>query len=187
MDDRPEGTWNPGSSDVTLGSSEDKTMRYLKYFVILALLGFVAAVPSQAQVRVGLGYGAGYYDAPVCTYGYYGYAPYACAPYGYYGPSWFSGGIFIGAGPWFRGGYGYGYRGVYGYRGGYYGRPGYGYGRPGYGARPVPYAGGYRGTSAVRGGFAGGVHGNVSGGGFHGGGGGGFHGGGGGHGGGGHR
>src|SRR5271155_5486540 len=117
MDDRPEGTWNPGSSDVTLGSSEDKTMRYLKYFVILALLGFVAAVPSQAQVRVGvgLGYGAGYYDAPVCTYGYYGYAPYACAPYGYYGPSWFSGGLFIGAGPWFRAGYGY--RGYgYGYR-----------------------------------------------------------------------
>jgi len=24
-----------------------------------------------------------------------------CAPYGYYGPSYFSGGVFIGAGPWF--------------------------------------------------------------------------------------
>ena len=26
-----------------------------------------------------------------------------CAPYGYYGPEWFNGGIFIGAGPWFHG------------------------------------------------------------------------------------
>ena len=33
--------------------------------------------------------------------------PIACAPYGYYGdPSWFAGGLFIGAGPWFRGGWG---------------------------------------------------------------------------------
>ena len=28
---------------------------------------------------------------------------YNCAPDGYYGPEWFSGGIFIGAGPWFHG------------------------------------------------------------------------------------
>jgi hypothetical protein len=41
--------------------------------------------------------------APDCPYGYYGYAPYGCAPYGYYGPEWFSGGVFIGAGPWHRG------------------------------------------------------------------------------------
>ncbi len=40
---------------------------------------------------------------PVCPYGYYDYAPYPCAPYGYYGPEWFSGGVFIGAGPWFHG------------------------------------------------------------------------------------
>ncbi|MGB8113291.1 MAG: hypothetical protein WCF22_05940, partial [Candidatus Sulfotelmatobacter sp.] len=25
------------------------------------------------------------------------------APYGYYGPDWFVGGVFIGAGPWFHG------------------------------------------------------------------------------------
>ena len=59
---------------------------------------------------------------PACPYGYYPVYPYACAPYGYYGPSWFSGGIFIGAGPW---GFGHGWRGFSGGRGfggrGYYG------------------------------------------------------------------
>jgi hypothetical protein len=39
----------------------------------------------------------------VCPYGYYDYSPYACAPYGYYGPEWFSNGVFIGVGPWFHG------------------------------------------------------------------------------------
>ncbi|HEX4585034.1 MAG TPA: hypothetical protein VH183_09405, partial [Burkholderiaceae bacterium] len=39
---------------------------------------------------------------PACPYGYYDTDPYACAPYGYYGPEWFTGGIFIGAGPWFH-------------------------------------------------------------------------------------
>ena len=41
--------------------------------------------------------------APDCPYGYYDYAPYACVPYGYYGPEWFTGGVFIGSGPWFHG------------------------------------------------------------------------------------
>jgi hypothetical protein len=172
-------------------------MRILRYLAVLSILLLPAAY-SQAQVSVGVGIGVpvyggyGYgYPAPVCAYGYYGYYPYACAPYGYYGPSWFVGGIFIGAGPWYHS---YGYRYGYGYRGGFYGRPvygrpgygygrpGYGYGRPGYVGRPVPYHGG-----TVRSGFAGGaVHANSMSGGFHGGGGG-FHGGGGGHGGGGHR
>ncbi len=45
--------------------------------------------------------------------------PYACAPYGYWGSDWFYSGVFIGAGPWYRG---------------WYGRPwGYGYGHVGYG------------------------------------------------------
>src|ERR1700677_1007771 len=157
-------------------------MRFLRYLALLGIL-MVPAAYSHAQVSFGVGVGpgyGGYYGAPVCQWGYYGYAPYTCAPYGYYGPSWFNGGIFIGAGPWFRGGYGY--RG-YGYRAGYRG----GYGRGYVGAR-AGYRGGY---GAAGGGF----HGNASGGGFHGGGGG-FHGGGGGgshggggggHGGGGHR
>ena len=136
------------------------------------------------------GYASG---PPVCAYGYYSYYPYACAPYGFYGPRWFAGGVFIGAGPWYHWGWGHG-----GYYGGYYGRAGYYgrgyYGRGGYyghgyvGGRG--YARGYAGSYA-RGGYGGGYHGGgaVHGGaGFHGGGGGGFHGGGGGgfHGGGGH-
>jgi hypothetical protein len=52
---------------------------------------------SQAQVSVNLGV------APDCPYGYYDVAPYGCAPAGYYGPEWFEGGVFIGAGPWFHG------------------------------------------------------------------------------------
>ena len=62
-----------------------------------ALLMFVPT--AQAQVSIGVNIGA----APVCPYGYFDYAPYNCAPYGYYGPDWFDGGIFIGAGPWLRG------------------------------------------------------------------------------------
>jgi hypothetical protein len=44
---------------------------------------------------------------PVCPYGYYDWAPYDCAPYGYYGPEWFVGGVFLGAGPWFHGPHGF--------------------------------------------------------------------------------
>jgi hypothetical protein len=64
----------------------------------VAIVGFTAAAP-KAEAAVNIDIGA----APVCPYGYYDYAPYACAPYGYYGPEWFTGGIFIGAGPWFHG------------------------------------------------------------------------------------
>ena len=64
----------------------------------VAALGAAAAAP-KAEAGISINIGA----APVCPYGYYDYAPYACAPYGYYGPEWFSGGVFIGAGPWFHG------------------------------------------------------------------------------------
>jgi hypothetical protein len=40
---------------------------------------------------------------PVCPYGYYEEPPYNCAPDGYYGPEWFAGGVFIGAGPYYHG------------------------------------------------------------------------------------
>src|SRR5580693_4711870 len=70
-------------------------------FLVLAAvvaIGFTIAAPrSQAQVAVEVG------PAPICPYGYYDVPPYNCAPYGYYGPEWFSGGVFIGAGPWFHG------------------------------------------------------------------------------------
>jgi len=82
-------------------------MKYLRHIALLGLLALPLAY-SQAEVRVGvgIGFGPGYgYVAgpPVCAYGYYPDYPYTCAPYGYYGPSWFANGIFIGAGPWYHG------------------------------------------------------------------------------------
>lgn len=77
-------------------------MRYLKYLALLAILA-VPAIYANAQVAIGVQIGPdyGYYNAPpVCDYGYYPYYPFACAPYGYWGPQWFVSGIFIGAGPW---------------------------------------------------------------------------------------
>ena len=67
----------------------------------LAVALFTCAPADRAQVVVGIGV------APVCPYGYFDYAPYDCAPYGYYGPDWFVGGIFLGAGPWFHGPHGF--------------------------------------------------------------------------------
>src|ERR1700752_4149416 len=72
-------------------------------FAILMLasvvgIGLTATAPkANAQVNVNIGV------APECPYGYYDVPPYACAPAGYYGPEWFNGGVFIGAGPWFHG------------------------------------------------------------------------------------
>ncbi|HTC58187.1 MAG TPA: hypothetical protein VK706_17360 [Candidatus Sulfotelmatobacter sp.] len=64
---------------------------------VVAIAFTVAAPQTQAQVAVEVG------PAPVCPYGYYDVPPYDCAPYGYYGPEWFTGGVFIGVGPWFHG------------------------------------------------------------------------------------
>jgi hypothetical protein len=74
-------------------------MRVLKSLVLVAAAGscFAAIVPATAQVSVNIGI------APDCPYGYYDAAPYGCAPSGYYGPEWFNGSVFIGAGPWFHG------------------------------------------------------------------------------------
>jgi len=109
-------------------------MKYLRYVALLALLAVPLAY-SQAEVRVGVGIGVGGYvdGPPVCAYGYYPDYPYACAPYGYYGPNWFAGGVFIGAGPWYHG---------WGHP--YYGR---GYGRG--------YARGFEGRGYVGHGYAG--------------------------------
>lgn len=65
----------------------------------VAALCFAATPTTQAQISVGINLGA----EPGCPYGYFDYAPYSCAPYGYYGPEWFDGGAFIGAGPWHHG------------------------------------------------------------------------------------
>ena len=74
----------------------------MQRFRALAFSGLVTAIFSwgsvaPAQVSINIG------GPPVCPYGYFDYAPYPCAPYGYYGPDWFAGGLFIGAGPWFHG------------------------------------------------------------------------------------
>src|SRR3984957_4094950 len=66
-----------------------------------ALLCGTPVAPAQVAVGVNIG------PAPVCPYGYFDYAPYDCAPYGYYGPDWFVGGVFLGAGPWFHGHHGF--------------------------------------------------------------------------------
>ncbi len=75
-------------------------MDKFKYFALATVAGICfAATAPQAKAQISINIGA----APVCPYGYYDYAPYSCAPYGYYGPEWFHGGVFVGAGPWFHG------------------------------------------------------------------------------------
>lgn len=76
-------------------------MRGFKFLMVTAVAGgTLAAGISTAEAQVSLSVGV----APECPYGYYDEAPYGCAPAGYYGPEWFTGGVFIGAGPWFHGG-----------------------------------------------------------------------------------
>ncbi len=71
----------------------------LKYLVVSALAAGLLGVAPVASAQVSISIGA----PPVCPYGYFDYPPYECAPYGYYGPDWFIGGLFLGAGPWFHG------------------------------------------------------------------------------------
>ena len=75
-------------------------MTGLKLVLLSAVAGcFLMATAPKAASQIAVEIGA----ATDCPYGYYDAAPYNCAPYGYYGPEWFSGGIFIGSGPWFHG------------------------------------------------------------------------------------
>ena len=67
--------------------------------VAAVLLSGASISPAQVSINIG--------TPPVCPYGYFDYAPYPCAPYGYYGPDWFVGGVFLGAGPWFHGPHGF--------------------------------------------------------------------------------
>lgn len=75
-----------------------RALAFLIFAVIATVASTATAPPAAAQVAAEVG------PAPDCPYGYYDAPPYACAPYGYYGPEWFTGGVFIGAGPWFHGG-----------------------------------------------------------------------------------
>jgi hypothetical protein len=131
-------------------------MRGFKSLLCAAALLLPLALAPKANAQISVTIGG---PPPVCPYGYYGYAPYACAPAGYYGPGYFYNGIFLGVGPWAYWGYRHGwgghrYRGpgggryhygpAYRYRGGSYhggGRPGgggsyHGNGRPSGGGRP---------------------------------------------------
>ncbi len=75
-------------------------MQVLKLLTLTAFAGlcFTPSIPqAQAQISVEIG------AAPDCPYGHFEAAPHGCAPYGYYGPTWFAGGTFVGAGPWFHG------------------------------------------------------------------------------------
>ena len=77
-------------------------MKQLRFFTLTAAAAFllaVAAPSARAQVSVGVQIGS----PPDCPYGYFDYAPYDCAPIGYYGPQWFPNGVFVGAGPWYHG------------------------------------------------------------------------------------
>lgn len=101
-------------------------MRFLKMMLpVAAAAALVSFTPTTAKAQISVGIGV----EPACPYGYYDYAPYDCAPYGYYGPEWFHGGLFYGAGPWFHGPHGfhggvnhaydphYGYHGAFPHRG----------------------------------------------------------------------
>jgi hypothetical protein len=73
-----------------------RTLKLFGFFALaVAALSGISGAPAQVSINIG--------PAPECAYGYYDFAPYNCAPYGYYGPDWFVGGLFIGAGPWFHG------------------------------------------------------------------------------------
>jgi hypothetical protein len=78
-------------------------MRLTKYALLTAVAAaavcLLPAARSHAQISVGINIG----PEPSCPYGYYDYPPFNCAPDGYYGPEWFVGGRFIGAGKWFHG------------------------------------------------------------------------------------
>jgi hypothetical protein len=87
-----------GVNEALRSRPEENKMRLFKLFAFSALaaimLSGLPGAPAQVSVNIGV--------APVCPYGYYDFAPYNCSPYGYYGPDWFAGGVFIGAGPWYH-------------------------------------------------------------------------------------
>lgn len=82
-------------------------MNKVRTMAIITAACFGAAMQAswaQVSLHIGIpGVSVNVGGPPACPYGYYDYAPYNCAPYGYYGPEWFVNGAFIGAGPWFHG------------------------------------------------------------------------------------
>jgi hypothetical protein len=114
-------------------------MRGLKTLVSTPalLVGLALAPAAHAQVSINVGV------QPVCSYGYYGYEPYTCAPMGYYGSGYFYNGIFLGMGPWAGWGYGHGWgshRFVNDGGGRYHGGGGHIASRPGSGGEQTPHS-----------------------------------------------
>ena len=122
-------------------------MRGLKTLLASAALcaGLALAPTANAQISIGIGI------QPVCPYGYYDYAPYACSPMGFYGSGYFYNGIFLGMGPWGGWGYSHGWGGHrFGGDGGgnYHGGGGYAANQRFGGGGPTARQGGaYRGNS----------------------------------------
>jgi hypothetical protein len=71
---------------------------------LLACLVLVPTINADVGISINI-------NQPVCSYGYYDYSPYTCAPNGYYGPGYFYNGIFLGMGPWANWGYSHGWGG----------------------------------------------------------------------------
>ena len=75
-------------------------MKRLIIFLALATVAGICLTINNSVVRAQ---SCDVAVAPDCPYGCYDTTPYACAPFGYYGPEWFKDGVFIGAGPWYKG------------------------------------------------------------------------------------
>jgi hypothetical protein len=63
-------------------------MHSWRFFALPTLIPALLSIPTSAPAQVPINIGA----EPVCPCGYYDVVPYSCAPYGYFGPEWFSGG-----------------------------------------------------------------------------------------------
>ena len=90
----------PGTAD-TLRESPMRGLKALLGTTALLLAPLAVMPAADAQVVISI--------QPTCSYGYYDYAPYACAPVGFYGPGYFYNGIFLGMGPWAGWGYSHGW------------------------------------------------------------------------------
>jgi len=80
-------------------------MRGLKFLLCSATVLASVALPLAAKAQLVINLGV----QPACSYGYYDYAPYSCAPRGFYGSGYFYNGIFLGVGPWSSWGYSHGW------------------------------------------------------------------------------
>jgi hypothetical protein len=83
---------NPRAGQLAKRRSHMRGLKTLRGTTAL-LAGLALAPTANAQIVFAIGI------QPVCSYGYYDYAPYACAPRGFYGPGYFYNGIFRGMGP----------------------------------------------------------------------------------------